>query len=84
MTDDYDAVLSAREVAALRATDALIGIPAPLQPDVARQLSDLFSPEELTELILGVGLFHGMSKVLIALGLEPESMPTTVVPTPGA
>ena len=28
-------------------------------------------------------LFHGLSRVLISLGLEPEAMPTTVVATPG-
>jgi hypothetical protein len=33
---------------------------------------------------LGVGLFLGMSKVLINLGLEPEDMPVTVMPTPGS
>lgn len=36
------------------------------------------------ELLLGVALYHGMSKVLIVLGLEPESMPVTELPTPGA
>lgn len=33
---------------------------------------------------MGVGLFLGMSKVLICLGLEPEQMETTVLPTPGS
>ena len=28
-------------------------------------------------------LFHGLSRVLISLGLEPDAMPTTVVATPG-
>lgn len=36
------------------------------------------------ELMLGVGLFLGMSKVLITLGLEPESMPVSVLPAPGS
>jgi hypothetical protein len=31
---------------------------------------------------LGISLFHGFSKMLIVLGLEPEEMDTTVVPTP--
>jgi len=43
-----------------------------------------FDNGELAELALGVSLFFGLSKVLIALGLEPETMPTTVLPTPGA
>jgi hypothetical protein len=36
------------------------------------------------ELGLGVGLFMALSKGMITLGLEPENMPTTVLPTPGA
>ncbi len=31
---------------------------------------------------LGVALFHGFSKMLIALGREPDEMETTVIPTP--
>lgn len=34
--------------------------------------------------MLGVGLFLGMSKVLITLGLEPKDMDTKVMPTPGS
>jgi hypothetical protein len=47
-------------------------------------LSEHYSQEEIAELALGVGLFMGMSKVLITLGLEPEEMDTTVLPTPGS
>jgi hypothetical protein len=43
-----------------------------------------FDAGEWTELALGLGLFHGFSKMLIALGLEPEEMDTTVLPTPEA
>lgn len=43
-----------------------------------------FDAGEWTELALGLGLFHGFSKMLIALGLEPEEMDTTVLPTPQA
>ena len=31
---------------------------------------------------LGVALFHGFSKMLIALGREPDEMETTIIPTP--
>ena len=31
---------------------------------------------------MGVALFHGFSKMLIALGREPDEMETTVIPTP--
>ena len=32
---------------------------------------------------VGLALFHGVSKMLIALGCEPEEMETTVHRTPG-
>ncbi len=31
---------------------------------------------------MGVALFHGFSKMLIALGREPDEMETTIIPTP--
>ena len=71
------------EVAALKLTDAIIGIPRPPDEETVQALKAHFSAAEITELALGVGLFLGMSKVLINLGLEPEDMPVTVVPTPG-
>ena len=75
--------LAPAEVAALELTDALLAGVAP--PEALQQrLRAHFSPEQIVELALGVGLFHGMSKVLITLGLEPETMPTTVMPTPGS
>ena len=36
---------------------------------------------ELVELTLGIGLFHGFSKIAVALGPPPD-MPTMIVPTP--
>lgn len=50
----------------------------------AADLADHFDAIEQTELALGLGLFHGFSKMLIVLGLEPEQMETTVLPTPAA
>ena len=84
MQDDYAEHLPDGAVAALELTDALIGIPQPLSADVQAHLHSHFSEAELVELALGVGLFLGMSKVLISLGLEPEQMPVTVMPTPGS
>ena len=43
-----------------------------------------FSPEQQTEIGVGLALFHGFSKVLIALGCEPEEMADTELPTPGS
>ena len=62
----------------------LIGMPRALSPAERAELEKEFSAAEIAELAMGVGLFLGMSKVLINLGLEPETMPTTVVPTPGS
>ena len=71
------------EVAALRLTDSIIGA-SPGVPDALKEeLRRHFSDAEIAELTLGVGLFAALSKTLIALGLEPESMPVSVLPTPG-
>lgn len=59
-------------------------MPGPLSPSQIENLQSHFTPAEIVELSLGVGLFLGMSKVLITLGLEPEDMPVTILPTPGA
>lgn len=72
------------ESAALQLTDEIIGLPGSLSAKSREALSHHYSPEEIVELALGVGLFLGMSKVLICLGLEPEEMSTTVLPTPGS
>jgi len=84
VADGYETRLPAREAAALALTDALIGMPQPPSAAVQEQLRGEFDTGELVELMLGVGCFLGMSKVLITLGLEPEQMDTTVLPTPGS
>ena len=66
----------------LKLTDDIIGLPGHLEVGDLTRLRGRFSDEAIGEVALGVGLFLGMSKVLIALGLEPKAMPTTVVPTP--
>jgi alkylhydroperoxidase family enzyme len=82
--DGYEGRLNEAETAALQLTDALIGAPQPLPEPVQDALRRHYSDAEIVELALGVTLFLGMSKLLITLGLEPETMPTTVLPTPGA
>jgi hypothetical protein len=59
-------------------------LPGQLRDSQITALKKHYSDAELVELALGVGLFLGMSKVLITLGLEPEEMDTTVLPTPGS
>jgi alkylhydroperoxidase family enzyme len=83
IADDYAASpLPAREIAALRLTDAVISDPRPVDPPLQAILRQHFSDAQVVELGLGVGLFMALWKVMITLGLEPESMPTTVLPTP--
>ncbi len=84
VADGYAETLGADESAALALTDALIGMPAALTEQQQQALKEHFSPAQVVELALGVGLFLGMSKVLISLGLEPEDMPVTILPTPGS
>jgi alkylhydroperoxidase family enzyme len=76
--------LSERHKAALVLADAFLAVDGP--PSAADQatLHEHFSDAELVELGIGLALFHGFSKMLIALGLEPEQMQTTVVATPGS
>ena len=82
--DGYEDCLPPAAVAALQLTDAILG--RAQAPSLAQQQQLLahYDPDEIFELALGVGLFHGMSKVLINLGLEPEQMPVTLLPTPGS
>ena len=82
--DDYARHFDPTEVAALTLTDALLGLPEPPSAEQKEVLREHFDDAQLAELTLGVGLFIGMSKVLITLGLEPEDMPVTVVRTPGS
>ena len=84
MTDDYQLNVSDKEAAALALTDLLINVPKEPDAQLADSLREHYEDAELAELMLGVGLFLGMSKVLITLGVEPEDMPTTVIPTPGS
>jgi alkylhydroperoxidase family enzyme len=84
IVDGYEQTLSAAETAALQLTDAIIGHPQSLGEDTRQALKSNYSDAEIVEMALGVGMFMGMSKVLINLGLEPEQMPITVVPTPGS
>ena len=68
---------------ALKLTDQVIGSGRPLSESLKQDLKKHYSDAEIVELTIGVALFMSMSKVLITLGLEPEEMATTVLPTPG-
>jgi alkylhydroperoxidase family enzyme len=84
IADGYEeSALSDAEIAALGLTDALIGPPRTLTNGEKTALRAHFDEAQIVELSIGVGLFLALSKTLIGLGLEPESMPVLVVPTPG-
>ena len=40
--------------------------------------------QQLVELGVGLAMFHGFSKLLIALGCEPEQMDVSIHRTPGS
>jgi alkylhydroperoxidase family enzyme len=88
--DDIDegyeesARLTDAEKAVLKFTDALIHDPELLTGDAKVALRKHLSPEQIAELGLGVTLFLALAKALITLGLEPEQMERTVLPTPAA
>ncbi len=67
----------------MRYADAFLaagGVPAELQAEMLATFTDA----EVVELTMALAMFHGFSKMLIVLGLEPEQMDTTVLPTPGS
>lgn len=62
-------------------TDHVLSSPGSAPAPVADAMAS-FTREELVELMLAIGLFHGFSKLLIALDAEPEAMERTELPTP--
>ncbi|QGN54289.1 hypothetical protein GKE62_06725 [Novosphingobium sp. Gsoil 351] len=84
VTDDYpnSGSLTEAEKAALRFTDALIFDPALFDEAASRAIDRHFTRAQFAELTLGVMLFLALAKVLITLGLEPEHLDRTELPTP--
>ena len=80
--DFAESQLSERHKAAIRYADAFLIDPHGLREPLRAELLRHFSPAELVELTAGIALFMGFSKIAVVLGQEPETMPTTVVPTP--
>lgn len=81
--DDYpQSDLSPRHKAVLRYVDAFLADPGALDHATRGELARHLSDAEIVELTAGIALFMGFSKIAIALGQTPESIPTTVVPTP--
>ena len=81
--DGYDrSALSDRHKLAVRFTDAVLAAGGPADPALVADMRSEFDDAEIVELAIGVALFHGFSKLLITLGLEPEEMDTVVARTP--
>jgi len=81
--DGYDrSALSDRHKLAVRFTDAVLAAGGPADPALVADMRSEFDDAEIAELATGVALFHGFSKLLITLGLEPEEMDTVVARTP--
>jgi hypothetical protein len=76
--------LPERSKVALRFADRFLMDPGAPSEAESQELAAEFDAAELTELALGLGLFHGFSKMLIAMGMEPDAMDTTVLETPTA
>jgi alkylhydroperoxidase family enzyme len=75
--------LSGRQQVALGFADAYLAADGPMTADVAERFHTEVDNTQQTEIGIGLALFHGFSKVLIALGCEPSEMDTTILPTPG-
>lgn len=56
----------------------------PPSAEVRAALDAEFTEAELVELGIGLALFHGVSKLLVTLGCEPEQMDLTALPPPGS
>ena len=82
ITDDYaDSALTDRDKTVIRYVDTMLHDPHGMTDDQRAALAEQLDDGQLVELTLGIGLFHGFSKIAVALGPPPD-MPTMVVPTP--
>ncbi len=83
-TTRTSSALSPRLKLALQFADAFLSVGGPPAPDVRAALEAEFTRDELIEMGVGLALFHGFSKLLIALGCEPDQMDVSIHRTPGA
>jgi AhpD family alkylhydroperoxidase len=83
--DGYEASsLSERHKAAIRLADRFLAIPGRPPEGGGGGAKGGLGPAEEVELGVALAMFMGFAKMLITLGLEPEEMALTVVPTPGS
>ena len=80
--DDYgSSALGDRDKAVIAYVDTMLHDPHGLTSAQRDALLAELDAGQVVELTLGIGLFHGFSKIAVALGPPPD-MPTMVVPTP--
>ena len=81
--DGYEASdLSARQKVVLRYVDAFLASPSEIAADLRRELLAHFTPPQVVELTAAVALFMGFSKIAVALGGLPDTIPVHEQPTP--
>ena len=81
--DGFEAsALDARSKLVIRYADVFLKNPGGLTDDLRAEMRREFSPEQIVELTAGLALFMGFSKIAVAIGGMPESLPTMVMPTP--
>jgi alkylhydroperoxidase family enzyme len=83
IADGYETAdgVSDAHKAVLALTDVMLAGGTP-PPALIAELRRHHTDAQLVEIGLGISLFHGVSKALIVLGMEPEQMDVTVSPTP--
>ena len=52
-------------------------------PTLEDRMREYFDDAQIVELTYAMGTFIGYGKQIMILGLEPEDLPLTVLPTPG-
>ena len=83
--DDFEtSALAPRHKAALAFSDAFFAAAGPPSAAAQTAISAQFTDAEIAEMGIGLALFHGFSKLLIAVGAEPTQMDITVLRTPGS
>jgi AhpD family alkylhydroperoxidase len=81
--DGYQASrLTERQKLVLRYVDAFLAAPGEIAEDLRRELLARFTPAQVVELTAAVALFMGFSKIAVALGGLPDSIPVHEQPTP--
>jgi alkylhydroperoxidase family enzyme len=74
--------LTPRQKTVLRYTDAFLAPGSEIGDALRRELLAHFTPAQIVELTAALALFMGFSKIAVALGGLPDSIPVHEQPTP--